>query len=173
MMAGPCAMQPLARRTTRTDCGRRDLRSLDCGAEEFRVLWALQRERGIGGGANGTLPRPQGVASVWASERTVGNDAGGRLELRTSQWRQSAVHARVGTCSEKKVRPPTPHPHSAVVFSFFNPDPFLTLASRGPAHPQGKLSGYPLRGPIGFRGLAGALLQETSRERACASTGLA
>ena len=39
------------------------------------VLWALQRERGIGGGANGTLPRPQGVASVWASERTEGNRA--------------------------------------------------------------------------------------------------
>ena len=47
------------------------------------------------------------------------------------------------------------------------PDVAQALASRGPAHPR-----YPLRGPIWageYRGLAGALLQETSRERACAS----
>ena len=47
------------------------------------MLWALQRERGIGGGANGTLPRPQGVASVWASERTMGNSDRRPQELRT------------------------------------------------------------------------------------------
>ena len=121
-------MQPLARRTTRADCGRRDLRSLDCGAEEFSVLWALQRERGIGGGANGTLPRPQGVASVWASERTVGTSTEYPRNFVRVNGVKSAVHARVGTCSGRKFDNTALHPHSAMVFSFCNPDP-LSLDS--------------------------------------------